>query len=60
MRLYYFVLNSKVMMSLKLHKVSMPPLRVTGQSAKLSCLYDMGGDVLYSIKWYSFFMGSEL
>lgn len=36
---------------LKLLQVSIPPLKLTGQSARLACLYDLEGDTLYSIKW---------
>ena len=36
---------------LKLLQVSIPPLRLTGQSARLACLYDLEGDALYSVKW---------
>ena len=37
---------------LKLLQVSIPPLKLTGQNARLACLYDLEGDALYSIKWY--------
>jgi hypothetical protein len=37
---------------LKLLQVSIPPLKLTGQTARLACLYDLEGDALYSIKWY--------
>ncbi|EFX67215.1 hypothetical protein DAPPUDRAFT_64077, partial [Daphnia pulex] len=33
-------------------QVSIPPLKLTGQTARLACLYDLEGDALYSIKWY--------
>ena len=42
----------EVTSGLKLLQVSIPPLKLQGQSARLACLYDLEGDTLYSIKWY--------
>ena len=36
---------------LKLLQVSMPSLRTVGQSAQLTCRYDLEGEPLYSVKW---------
>jgi hypothetical protein len=45
---------------LKLLQVSIPPLKLTGQNARLACLYDLEGDALYSIKWYTVHNNSYL
>ncbi|KAJ9587263.1 hypothetical protein L9F63_019212, partial [Diploptera punctata] len=38
--------------SLKLVRVSVPQYKVRGDMAILECVYDLGGDTLYSVKWY--------
>lgn len=52
----FFCQNKKKVLAvadgLKLLQVSIPPLKLTGQTARLACLYDLEGDALYSIKWY--------
>ncbi|KFM79693.1 hypothetical protein X975_22581, partial [Stegodyphus mimosarum] len=37
---------------LKISSFEVPSLLVPGDSAYLTCLYDMGGEKLYSVKWY--------
>ena len=38
--------------SIRLLNVEIPPHAVRGQDLHMSCKYDLGGDKLYSIKWY--------
>ncbi|XP_055917564.1 uncharacterized protein LOC129949881 isoform X1 [Eupeodes corollae] len=38
--------------SLRLVEVRIPNYVVKGSDAQLECLYDLDGDVLYSVKWY--------
>lgn len=37
---------------LKIIRVSVPTYRVRGQPAQLECEFELGGDTLYSVKWY--------
>ncbi|GBP97942.1 hypothetical protein EVAR_56748_1 [Eumeta japonica] len=37
---------------LKILRVSVPLYRIRGQTAQLDCVYELGGDTLYSVKWY--------
>jgi hypothetical protein len=39
-------------LSLKLVRVSVPQYKVRGDMALLECTYELGGDKLYSVKWY--------
>jgi hypothetical protein len=39
-------------LSLKLLRVSVPQYKVRGDTALLECQYELGGDKLYSVKWY--------
>ncbi|KZS08211.1 putative Beat-va [Daphnia magna] len=50
--LILIVINFSAVDGLKLLQVSIPPLKLTGQTARLACHYDLEGDTLYSIKWY--------
>ncbi|XP_050079128.1 uncharacterized protein LOC126565971 [Anopheles maculipalpis] len=38
--------------AVKLIEIRVPKHAAQGHSAKLECLYDMEGEVLYSVKWY--------
>lgn len=33
-------------------RVTVPPYKVPGDTAQLHCDYELGGDTLYSVKWY--------
>ncbi|PRD21594.1 UNVERIFIED_CONTAM: hypothetical protein NCL1_51301 [Trichonephila clavipes] len=37
---------------LKISSFEVPSLLVPGDSAYLTCLFDLGGEKLYSVKWY--------
>ncbi|VVD00140.1 unnamed protein product [Leptidea sinapis] len=37
---------------LRIVRVSVPSYRVRGQQAQFECDYELGGDRLYSVKWY--------
>ncbi|GLH00973.1 Uncharacterized protein GBIM_07217 [Gryllus bimaculatus] len=37
---------------LRLLRVEIPQYKLRGESAILQCHYDLGDDVLYSVKWY--------
>ena len=36
----------------RLIRVNVPSYRFRGEDAKLTCLYDLEGEQLYSVKWY--------
>lgn len=38
--------------SLHISEIRVPKHVVTGADAQLECRYDLGGDALYSVKWY--------
>lgn len=38
--------------TLKLQRVSVPQYKLKGEMALLQCLYELGEDSLYSVKWY--------
>ena len=37
---------------LKIIEARIPVYKLRGEDAELSCLYELGGDSLYSVKWY--------
>ncbi|CAG5027472.1 unnamed protein product [Parnassius apollo] len=37
---------------LRIVRVAVPSYKVRGQPAQLDCDYELGGDILYSVKWY--------
>ncbi|XP_050671297.1 uncharacterized protein LOC126969774 [Leptidea sinapis] len=54
MYFFFAVLSLLVRESLLLRivRVSVPSYRVRGQQAQFDCDYELGGDRLYSVKWY--------
>ncbi|KAG7299568.1 hypothetical protein JYU34_016546 [Plutella xylostella] len=47
-----FNLLIKESIPLRILRVSVPAYRMRGQPAQLQCDYELGGDGLYSVKWY--------
>ncbi|KAL5280669.1 hypothetical protein ACFFRR_004592 [Megaselia abdita] len=43
---------SDIAYSLHISEIRVPKHVVTGADAQLECRYDLGGDALYSVKWY--------
>ncbi|XP_048484946.1 uncharacterized protein LOC105395552 isoform X1 [Plutella xylostella] len=39
-------------LQLRIVRVSVPAYRLRGQTASLECDYELGGSILYSVKWY--------
>ncbi|XP_012545408.1 uncharacterized protein LOC101740362 [Bombyx mori] len=47
-----FLIGAKVSICLRVVGISVPPLKQRGDSATLTCEYDLEGGKLYSVKWY--------
>ena len=50
--LTYFDVFAGLASGLTLKSITVPPHKVIGDKAKLTCKFDMGLDTLYSVKWY--------
>ncbi|XP_015916785.1 cell adhesion molecule 3 [Parasteatoda tepidariorum] len=48
----FLILPLSSVLCLKISSFEVPDLLVPGDSAYLTCLYDLGGEKLYSVKWY--------
>ncbi|KAL0881798.1 hypothetical protein ABMA27_001579 [Loxostege sticticalis] len=49
---WYFLSYCKVSICLRVVGVSVPPFKQRGESATLTCDYELEGGKLYSVKWY--------
>lgn len=49
---FLFLLFTDLTNSLHISEIRVPKHVVTGADAQLDCRYDLGGDALYSVKWY--------
>ncbi|GFX07113.1 uncharacterized protein TNCV_1557161 [Trichonephila clavipes] len=48
----WFLVLPVVSLGLKITRFEVPSLVVPGDSAILTCFYDLGKEKLYSVKWY--------
>lgn len=48
----WILLYAKGALCLRMKSLSVPDPVVVGQTIKLTCLFELEGDTLYSIKWY--------
>ncbi|XP_039748901.1 junctional adhesion molecule 2A-like [Pararge aegeria] len=48
----FSLLLIKESLLLRIVQVTVPSYRIRGQPAQLECDYELGGDTLYSVKWY--------
>ncbi|XP_063540500.1 uncharacterized protein LOC134749486 [Cydia strobilella] len=49
---YLLLANIKGLLCLRVLGITVPPLKQRGESASLTCDYDLEGGRLYSVKWY--------
>ncbi|GFR32970.1 uncharacterized protein TNCT_435851 [Trichonephila clavata] len=50
--LFILLILPPMIACLKISSFEVPSLLVPGDSAYLTCLFDLGGEKLYSVKWY--------
>ncbi|GBO18460.1 hypothetical protein AVEN_267969-1, partial [Araneus ventricosus] len=48
----WFIIFPIISIGLKITRFEVPSLVVPGDSAILTCFYDLGKEKLYSVKWY--------